>query len=381
MSGYRKPRIELADLFCEFRGELQLTPDQAKAVNSIVACRTSQLGGHVDECDSCGRQKISYNSCRNRHCPKCQFLAKEKWIEKCSRDLLPCPYFHVVFTIASELKPLAIRNKKLFFDLMFKAASATLKEVAANPKNFGADIGFIGILHTWTQELVFHPHIHFLVPGGGLAPGGTEWKRAKKGFFVSVKILSKVFRGKLLSMIETRTEEFSTEQDVKALLVNAAKKDWVIYCKKPFAGPKQVIRYLGKYTHRIAISNYRLIKLENGIVHFRCRARKKDNGNKAKGRVVSLPVVEFLRRFLQHVVPHGYTRIRHFGALGARNKSKTLDVVRKLLGVEQPNDKHQGCGWKEQLKELTGIDLSRCPHCKQGLMRTVQELRVGHNSS
>lgn len=392
MARYKKPGIELDELFAQFRGELgPLTPDQAKVINSIVACRTSQLGGHVDACDSCGHQRISYNSCRNRHCPKCQFLAKEKWIEKCSRDLLPCPYFHVVFTLPAELKPLALRNKKIFFNLMFKAASATLKEVAANPKNFGADIGFIGVLHTWTQDLTFHPHIHFLVPGGGLVPGGTEWKEARGSFFLSVRILSKVFRGKLLSLLEKkqrnfdypdRIRELSCEKNFKSLLVTCSRKEWVVYSKKPFAGPKQVIRYLGKYTHRIAISNYRIIKLEDGMVHFRCRARKEDAVNKKKGRIVKLAATEFLKRFLLHVVPRGYTRIRHFGILGSRNKAAKLTKVREVLGVgEVETGETPAPDWKENLKKVSGIDLQTCPECQKGVMKTVEELPAKRDTS
>ena len=381
--GYGKPGIEMADLFSQFRNELKLNPEQAKVVNSITSCRTAQLGGHVDACDECGHQNISYNSCRNRHCPKCQFLTKEKWIEKCSNDLLPCPYFHVVFTIPAELKPLAIRNKKLFFNLMFKAASASLKEVAKRPKNFGADVGFIGVLHTWTQELTFHPHIHFLVPGGGLSADEAEWKSARETFFLSVRVLSKVFRGKLLQLIEKNHGEFNCfgkiedlkcVKSFKSLLVSCTKNEWVVYSKKPFAGPKQVVRYLGKYTHRIAISNYRLITLEKGIVHFRARARRKGSA-KEKTRIIKLPATEFLKRFLQHVVPHGYTRIRHFGILGSRNKKDKLDKARKLLGEDKPQAQSETKqGWQVTLKELTGIDVTKCLKCKKGIMRTVEDL-------
>ena len=236
---------------------------------------------------------------------------------------------------------------------------------------------------TWTQELLFHPHIHFLVPGGGLAPGQSEWKCSRDSFFLSVKILSLVFRGKLLSLIEKSRKdlEIDRRQNLKSLLVACAKKDWVVYSKKPFAGPKQVIRYLGKYTHRIAISNYRLIRLEDGFVYFRCRARKKNAGKKAKGRVVKLPATEFLGRFLQHVVPPGYTRIRHFGILGSRNKTEKLAKVRELLGVEQSESNPENRGWKEALQDISGIDVTRCPQCKKGVMQTIRELPEGCDSS
>ena len=302
MKAFYKPSLEVADVFRQF-GHLmgKMSIEQHKVVQDIKNCRTEMLGGHLLECDNCNHQKNAFNSCRNRHCPKCQFLARVKWIEKRVEDLLPCQYFHVVFTIPAELRSLFVMNKKIAYNTLFKAASETLKEVAENPKNLGAEIGFIGVLHTWSQELIDHPHVHFIVPGGGLNKDKTKWIACKNNYFLPVKVLSEVFRGKILSKLETAfdKEDLSFVGDIeylqapanfKGLLESCSYKEWAVYAKEPFAGPKQVINYLGGYTHRIAISNYRLIKIEDERVYFKCRDRK----NPEKKKVISLHVIEFM---------------------------------------------------------------------------------------
>jgi len=368
-----KQKTELADIFSQSSHLLDnISFAQKKVIRAITTCRTKVLGGHLEKCSSCSFEKNSYNSCRNRHCPKCQFLTKEKWIEKRSEDLLPCPYFHVVFSVPSQLRNLIFKNKREGSNLMFKAAAATLKEAAANPKNLGAEIGFIGILHTWTQDLRFHPHLHFLVPAGGLTPKG-DWKQSSEKFFLSVKILSKMFKGKLLSSIEKHPDLIlPKEMSLKDILVAAAKPEWVVYSKQPFAGPEQVIKYLGHYTHRIAISNYRIVKHEGGKVYFKVRDKK----NEGKSKICVLEETKFMRRFLLHVVPKGYTRIRHFGILGTRSKTKKLAQIRQLLGVKDKAKSVEKTTWQEDLEEITGIDAQQCPKCKVGKLRKVIELPV-----
>ena len=377
MSSYEMPHFEVADIFHQFGHLLGRMPrDHWKVVQAIKNCRTSVLGGHRLRCKGCEFTQDSYNSCRNRHCPKCQFTSRMKWVEKRTDELLPCQYFHVVFTLPRELSSLIQCNKKLCYDLLFKAASQTLKEVAANPKNLGADIGFIGVLHTWSQTLMDHPHIHFIVPGGGLSKDGRKWIECKKNYFLPVKILSTVFRGKMLSLIEKSFNKFEfpgiiealkSESEFKALLRKAASKDWVVYSKETFAGPEQVINYLGQYTHRIAISNYRLIKLEGEMVHFKYR----DPDDPKKKKVMVLHVKEFMRRFLLHVLPQGYMRIRHFGILGNRFKKAKIALIRYLKGVKDKAQQHISDCWKELVKKWTPIDPDLCPKCKAtGLVHT-----------
>jgi len=327
--------LEISDIFKQFRYLLKgLLPEQEKVVQAIINCRTEILGGHKLKCNGCEFTKNAYNSCRNRHCPKCQFLARTKWIEKRCEDLLPCQYFHVVFSVPSNLRPLILRNKEICYNIILKSASDTLKEVAANPQNLGADIGFIGVLHTWSQTLIDHPHVHFIVPGGGLNKKKTKWITCKKDYFLPIKVLSKVFKGKAMELLSKaykngefqfsgKIEELKEEFLFDELLRRCSFKDWVVYSKQTFAGPKQVINYLGGYTHRIAISNYRLIKLDGDKVHFYCRDREKPGEKK----IMKMHVKEFMRRFLLHVLPKGFTRIRHYGLLGNRWKKIKLEIV------------------------------------------------------
>jgi len=377
-----KPTI--ADIFRLHGNELSFVlPEQQKVIHDIIACRTAELGGHVLVCDHCGCAEISYNSCRNRHCPQCQSLAKAKWIMAREMELLPVPYFHVVFTFSDLLYPLALQNKKVIYDILFRASSETLKEVAANPKNLGAHIGFISILHTWDQKLNHHPHIHCIVPGGGLAADKTEWISSSENFFLSVKILSVVFRAKFLSYLEqaykTHKLVFYGAQaglsDLKAfkeLLVQSYAKNWVVYSKRPFAGPKQVLDYLGRYTHRVAISNNRIISLTESTVTFQWKDRK--NGGAVK--TMTLDAVEFMCRFLLHVLPHGFMKIRHYGFLGNPGKKKALDLCKELIGGKDTNDesKETPQTWQELLFHLTGRDPTICPNCGKGHLVLFMEL-------
>jgi hypothetical protein len=316
MKSFTKPSLEIAYIFERFSHQLGSLPNShQKVIQDIVNCRTSVLGGHRHQCDECQYEKQAYNSCRNRHCPKCQFTAKVKWIEKRTDDLLDCPYFHVVFTVPSELNPLILRNKKNSYDILFKAASQTLKEVAENPRHLGAEIGCIGVLHTWGQNLLDHPVIHFIVPGGGLNSEKMKWVQCQKDYFLPVKVLSRVFRGKVLEFFEKahaqgelqfigNIDQLRSPALFKDLLISCVQKEWVVYAKEPFSGPKQVIE-LGQYTHRIAITNYRLIKLEGENVHFKVRDREDPKQKK----IMVLPVKEFMRRFLLHVLPKRATSV------------------------------------------------------------------------
>ena len=377
MKPYYKPQFEVADIFGRFADQLGALPyHHRKVIQDILNCRTSMLGGHRLRCSDCDYEKQCYNSCRNRHCPKCQFTAKEKWIQRRKEDLLDCPYFHVVFTVPSELNPLVLRNKEKSYDLLFKAASETLKEVAQNPKHLGAEIGCIGVLHTWGQNLLDHPHIHFIVPGGGLNSKKTQWLQCEREYFLPVKVLSNVFRGKLLDYFEKAfyKNELKFMGDIdylvapanfRELLMSCAQKEWCVYSKEPFAGPKQVIEYLGQYTHRIAITNYRLVKIEGENIHFKVR----DNENPEKKKIMVLNAKEFMRRYLLHILPKRYVRIRHFGLLGSRLKNLKIAIVRKLQGVITQAKMAIKETWQEILIRTTGVDPEKCPSCKIGALR------------
>lgn len=352
----------------------------SKVVNDLVACRTSVLGGHKLVCDSCDMEEYAYNSCRNRHCPKCQFLAKERWIEARKDELLPVQYFHVVFTIPHEFVPLIFchdNNKQIGFDILFRAMSETLKEVAKT--RLKADIGFTAVLHTWTQTLLKHPHIHAIVPGGGLSFDGQKWIKSRPDFFLPLRVLKEVFRGKFLQYFEEAYPDLSFPESVapfqsprafKSLFLQAARKKWVIYAKAPFAGPEQVISYLGQYTHRIAISNHRIEKVENDQVTFRYRDSK--NGNQTAR--LTLSAYDFMKRFLSHVLPPGYRRIRHFGFLASRSKTNDLEKCRQALNagtIEAVKDET----WQELMRRLTGNDVTKCPRCKSGCLQRIVVIR------
>jgi len=331
-------------------------------VRAILRCRTAALGGHIQHCDSCGHSEIHYNSCRDRHCPKCQGSQQFRWIDAQQRHLLPVEYHHVVFTIPDGLHTILRANPRLTYGLLFAAVAETLQEVARNPKNLGAKIGFSCVLHTWTQTLLYHPHIHCIVTGGGLHPDGDRWVAAKPGFLFPVRILSRLFRAKLLRKLELNLKNGSLrtfEPDPYARLRAAARKDWVVYSKPPFAGPEQVLRYLGRYTHRVAISNHRLIALQDRHVTFQW----KDRAHGDASRLLTLEVDEFLRRFLLHLVPAGMMRIRHYGLLANPTRRRLLERSRRALA-------NQATSWPDSSKlprsATAEEDPHRCPRCQNG---------------
>ena len=320
-----------------------LTWSQLKVLRAIASCRTAALGGHRDQCVRCGHQAISYNSCRNRHCPKCQTNAREKWLCARRRELLPVGYFHLVFSVPHALVPLIWQNKRYLFGLLFDTSAATLLEVAADPARLGAEVGFLSILHTWGQTLQRHPHIHCVVPGGGLSPDHSRWLRSAPNFFLPVRVLSRVFRGKFVAGLRLafqrkqlaffgQCQSLANEKAFAAFLRTLFREDWVVYAKPPFGGPEHVLQYLARYTHRVAISNHRLLSVDGDHVTFRW----KDYAHHSKSRAMTLTLEEFLRRFLQHVLPKGFPRIRYFGWFANRRRRDLLPLCRSLLAVAPP---------------------------------------------
>jgi Putative transposase/Transposase zinc-binding domain len=352
-----------------------------KALHDIEVCRTAELGGHVQRCDTCDHMEISYNSCRNRNCPKCQSNLRAKWMQDREAELLPVPYFHVVFTLPNHFNNLALQNPREVYGLLFKAASQTLIEVGRTPKHLGANLGFLCVLHTWGQNLMLHPHLHCIVPGGGLSIDGTQWisnKTLKSGnnFLLPVRVLSKVFRGKFISGLKQlyaqgklqfhgRIEELTNQSDFEKLLNKSVKNNWVVYAKQPFGGPAQVLKYLSRYTHRVAISNQRLIKMDEKSVTF----QYKDYADQSASKHMRLSGVEFLRRFFMHVLPRGFTKIRHYGWMANRDRTKNIASCRVLIAAssaQKPPDKPINS--KDEIQEsLT----PNCPVCRTGKMQRI----------
>lgn len=364
--------VELQDILTQhgdaYRLNHSLAPQALKVMRAITLCRTAALGGHFDTCDACDYARISYNSCRNRHCPKCQTLNKERWIEARKADLLNVGYFHVVFTLPDLLNPLAYQNQQVVYDLLFKAAAETLAELAADEKYLGAKIGFTSILHTWGQNLMHHPHLHCIVPGGGLNSSGN-WVPSRKKFFIPVKVLSRKFRAKFLFYLRQAKLDYYGSiahlQDpdrFKELLSSLYEKDWIVYCKPPFKNAGCVVEYLGRYTHRVAISNNRILKLEDGQVTFKWRDYRDSN----KQKEMTVTADEFIRRFLIHVLPRGFTRIRHYGLLSPRNKSTQLKLCKKLTRTSVSALPKTKLSALEFLKKLLGKDINLCPCCGVG---------------
>ena len=345
-----RPPLEVADLiriagprFIE-QSRPWLTGQHRKVLAAIERCRTAALGGHLDECSRCGHRAISYNSCRNRHCPKCQANARDRWIEARRKELLPTPYVHIVFTLPRLLVPLALRNKKVVYDLLFRTSAATLLEVARNPRHLGADIGFFSVLHTWNQKLEHHPHVHCVVPAGGLSPDHARWIRPRYRFFLPVRVLSRIFRGKFVAALRRAFAEgqlgfpgqlrfLAHPKAFSCFLRQLFRQDWVVYCKRPFGGPEHVLYYLGRYTHRVAISNHRLVSFADDQITFRWR----DSAHGNQQSLLTLPVEEFLRRFLLHLLPPGFVRIRHFGFLANRRRVGLLPRCFQLLAPATPS--------------------------------------------
>jgi len=375
-----RPPLEVADLirtagatFIE-RNRKWISWKHVKVLLAIARCRTAALGGHLDECTRCGhRATISYNSCRNRHCPKCQTAAREQWIAARQRELLPTRYVHVVFTLPHRLTPLALQNKKVLYDLLFRPSAETLLEVARDPRHLGAEIGFFTVLHTWSQKLRLHPHVHCVIPAGGLSLDHTQWVKSRDRFFLSIKVLRRVFRGKFVAALQQAFREgqlvfhgdltlLAQPKIFAAWLRPLFRKDWVVYSKPPFGGPQYVLQYLGRYTHRVAISNHRLVAFAEDKVTFRWR----DSAHQNEQKLLTLSLDEFLRRFLLHLLPEGFMRIRNFGFLANRRRATTLPLCFQLLGSAPQTE--QGAS---SAKDATPLWL--CPKCG-GPMRVIERL-------
>jgi hypothetical protein len=378
-----RPLFEVADLirsagsaFIE-RNRYWLRWKHVKVLLAIARCRTAALGGHLDECTRCGhRATISFNSCRNRHCPKCQIAARERWIAARRRELLSTRYLHVVFTLPRRLAPLVPQNKKVLYDLLFRTSAETLQEVARNPKHLGAEIGFFSVLHTWSQKLSLHPHVHCVVPAGGLSLDHTRWVRSRDNYFLPKAVLREVFRGKFVDALQQAfadgqlrfTEDLRLLAQPKifaAWLRPLFRQDWVVYLKRPFGGPEYVLHYLGRYTHRVAISNHRLVSFADDQVTFRWR----DSAHHNEHKLLTLSLDEFLRRFLLHILPQGFVRIRHFGFLANRRRATTLPLCFQLLGSAQQSQAQQRTSFTAE----DSPTLYRCPKCG-GPMKVIERL-------
>lgn len=354
-----------------------LTSAEQRVLQSLAACRTAALGGHLERCDQCGHGRPVYNSCRDRHCPKCQGAARAAWLDARREDLLPVEYFHVVFTIPTAVAQVAWQNKRVVYDILFETAAATLREIAADPKHLGAQIGFLSVLHTWGQNLLHHPHVHCVVPGGGIAADESRWVACRPGFFLPVRVLSRMFRGKFLQRLRQAYDSGQLQfhgslqtQGTAAgwawFLDEAYRREWVVYAKPPFGGPEQVLKYLARYTHRVAISNDRLLTWERGCVTFRW----KDYAADSRIRNMTLSATEFLRRFLLHVLPSGFVRIRHYGFLANRHRQEKLALCRKLL--RQPAGEPVASTASDPVASSPESSAPNCPVCAQGRMVIVE---------
>jgi Putative transposase/Transposase zinc-binding domain len=383
-----RPRLEVADVLRRY-GEAyreqhaaSLSTAQRHVMSAIELCRTSALGSHREHCDQCPYERTCYDSCRNRHCPKCQSLARAQWIEDRESELLDTQYFHVVFTLPEEIAAIAYQNKKVVYDILFRATSETLRTIAADPKHLGAEIGFFAVLHSWGQNLMFHPHLHCVVPGGGLSPDGDRWVSCRPGFFLPVRVLSRLFRRLFLELLQqafdaghlhffTSLLQLHNPAAFAAYLDPLRDAEWVVYAKAPFAGPQQVLDYVGRYTHRVAISNNRLLDIEDGQVQF----RYKDYRDGSQQKVMTLSPDEFIRRFLLHVLPDGFQRIRYYGFLSNRHREEKLERCRQLLGLESAHSATPATeppkDYRDRYEELTGVSLRLCPVCRRGQMIRV----------
>src|SRR5215467_679219 len=381
-----RPPLEVADLirsagaaFIE-RNRQWIRGKHVKVLLAIARCRTAALGGHLDECTRCGhRAPISYNSCRNRHCPKCQTAARERWIAARRRELLPTRYLHIVFTLPHRLAPLVLQNKKVLYDLLFRTSAETLQEVARDPRHLGAEIGFFSVLHTWSQQLNAHPHVHCVVPAGGLSLDHTRWVRSRENYFLPKEVLREIFRGKFVAALKQafRDGQLNFHGDLKLLAQTKTfaawlrplyRQDWIVYLKRPFGGPEYVLQYLGRYTHRVAISNHRLVSLADGKVIFRWR----DSAHNNEQKLMTLSLDEFLRRFLLHLLPKGFVRIRNFGFLANRRRSTLLPLCFHWFGSAQEPQAEQGASSSKD-----SSDLYHCPKCG-GPMKVIERLTAAH---
>jgi hypothetical protein len=372
---------EVADVFRRYgaiyrdghAGHLSL--DQRKVMGAIEACRSPALGGHVEQCGDCGHTRVAYNSCRNRHCPKCQGLARAEWLADRQADLLPVPYFHVVFTLPTAIAEVAYQNKAVVYGILFKAAAETLRVIAADPKHLGAEIGMVAVLHTWGQALQHHPHLHCVIPGGGPSPDGTKWVGCRPGFFLPVRVLSTLYRRLFLTLLQAAFDEGRLEffgelaalakpAAFAALLKPLRKAPWVVYAKRPFGGPAKVLEYLGRYTHRVAIANSRIVDMADGRVSFLW----KDYRHHDKRKAMTLDADEFIRRFLLHVLPNGFHRIRHYGYLANGHRAAKLAQCRRLLAAPAPLEARVVGDYRLRYLQLTGRSLVICPCCGGGMI-------------
>jgi hypothetical protein len=383
----QRPSLEVAQIFRhhgeDYRESHRLSTEQNKAMGDIERCRTSALGGHVDLCSNgCGYASISYNSCRNRHCPKCQSLKQAKWLKERTERLLPVTYFHLVVTLPHELNPLVLLNQRLLYTLFFDAACQALLEFAMSYERLRAQVGFTAVLHTWDQDLNFHPHLHIVVTGGGLSPEGDRWISARNSFLVPVKALSKIIRAKFTQSLEETFQEGSLKgnsqclrnsAEFKRFLRKLRRNKWIVYCKEALGRSQKAYHYISRYTHRVAISNHRLMSLADGNITFQAR----DNSRPGEKRLVTTTVQEFIRRFLLHILPPRFVKIRHFGLMAPCNAKTKLEIARHLISQQElvSNDHSTGQKldnplatktWQEMMHDLTGIDLTTCPRCRKG---------------
>lgn len=383
-------KLQLAEVFRRygprFREKFRagLSAAQRRVMAAVEICRTPALGGHAEVCDHCGHQRIWYNSCANRHCPQCQSLARADWIASRQSELLDTEYFHVVFTVPEQIAAIALQNKRVLYGILFRATAETLQTLAADPKHLGARIGFFAVLHTWGQNLLHHPHLHCVVPGGGLSPDGSRWIACRPGFFLPVRVLSRLFRRIFLEHLQQAfdagelhfsgsLEYLSSPDPFRSYLAPVERIDWVVYAKPPFAGPQKVLDYVGRYTHRAAISNDRLLDIDNGHVTFQW----KDYRHPRRPKTMTLDAEEFIRRFLLHVLPRGFQRIRYYGFLSNRHRKTNLASCRRLIGLPSPPqptppEESADKDYRDRVAALTGSSLAVCPLCRQGRM-TLRE--------
>jgi putative transposase/transposase-like zinc-binding protein len=384
-----RPKLEVADVFRHYGDAYRqehgasLSMAQRRVLTAIEVCRTAVLGGHLEQCDHCAHRRNAYNSCSNRHCPKCQSLARAQWVADRQAELLNTQYFHVVFTLPQQLATIGYQNKRELYGILFRATAETLLTIAADPKHLGAEIGFFAVLHTWGSNLLHHPHLHCVIPGGGLSPDRTQWISCQAGFFLSVRVLSRLFRRLFLEYLlkafdAGKLEFFSSLELLRDrssfldYLAPLREAEWVVYAKRPFAGPEQVLDYVGRYTHRVAISNNRLLDIAEGKVTF----RYKDYRHDAQQKTMTLEADEFIRRFLLHVLPDGFQRIRYYGFLANRYREQKLTCCRALLDMPAPEPPALEIpkNYRERYEELTGSSLRQCPVCHRGRMLVIEIL-------
>jgi hypothetical protein len=381
-----KEKYEVADVFRlqgqDFRLNNALPYDHIKVMHHIETCRTAALGGHVEQCDQCRFERIAYNSCRDRHCPKCQTMVREQWLNDRKAELLPCGYFHLVFTLPHDLNPIIACNKKVALSILFTAVSQTLQAFAKDPQwKLEGQLGFIAVLHTWSQTLMDHFHLHCLIPGGVLSFEKDRWIAAHHSFLFRIESLAKEFKKRYLKLLTSahrnrelifpgKTAPFASKEKFGRLVTVLLKTKWVAYAKRPFAGPEQVLEYLGRYTHRVAISNNRIKSIDNGAVTFAYRDRTTNN----EVREMTLPAHEFIRRFLLHVLPKGFMKIRYFGYLSHRNKKQAVPLLRRLIDPHAKFPEKTKETVIEMMVRLTGEDITRCPVCKKGKMSLIKKI-------